>query len=77
MIIIANAGLSFYVVPFWTACTRHCANQTGTLSGLMNFFGILGATLSPYLTGVIAQATGGSSLRSCSLSASCWWRRRP
>jgi cyanate permease len=24
----------------------------------MNFFGILGATLSPYLTGVIAQATG-------------------
>ena len=24
----------------------------------MNFFGILGATLSPYLTGLIAQATG-------------------
>ena len=58
MIIIANAGLSFYVVPFWTTCTDIAPNQTGTLGGLMNFFGILGATLSPYLTGVIAGATG-------------------
>jgi ACS family hexuronate transporter-like MFS transporter len=58
MIIIANAGLSFYVVPFWTTCTDIAPNQTGTLSGLMNFFGILGATLSPYLTGLIAQSTG-------------------
>ncbi|MFZ2067824.1 MAG: MFS transporter, partial [Xanthobacteraceae bacterium] len=58
MIIIANAGLSFYVVPFWTTCTDIAPNQTGTLGGLMNFFGILGATLSPYLTGVIAQSTG-------------------
>ncbi len=58
MIIIANAGLSFYVIPFWTTCTDIAPNQTGTLSGLMNFFGILGATLSPYLTGVIAQSTG-------------------
>ncbi len=58
MIIIANAGLSFYVIPYWTICTDVAPNQTGTLSGLMNFFGILGATLSPYVTGVIAQATG-------------------
>ncbi len=58
MIIIANAGLSFYVIPFWTICTDIAPNQTGTLSGLMNFFGICGATLSPYLTGVIAEATG-------------------
>jgi MFS transporter, ACS family, glucarate transporter len=58
MIIIANAGLSFYVIPFWTICTDIAPNQTGTLSGMMNFFGICGATLSPYLTGVIAQATG-------------------
>lgn len=58
MIIIANAGLSFYVIPYWTICTDIAPNQTGTLGGLMNFFGILGATLSPYLTGVIAQATG-------------------
>jgi MFS family permease len=58
MIIIANAGLSFYVIPYWTICTDIAPNQTGTLSGLMNFFGILGATLSPYLTGLIAQATG-------------------
>jgi MFS family permease len=58
MIIIANAGLSFYVAPFWTICTDVAPNQTGTLGGLMNFFGICGATLSPYLTGVIAQSTG-------------------
>jgi len=58
MIIAANAGLSFYVVPFWTTCTDIAPNQTGTLGGLMNFFGIIGATLSPYGTGVIAEATG-------------------
>lgn len=58
MIIIANAGLSFYVIPFWTTCTDIAPNQTGTLGGVMNFFGIVGATLSPYGTGVIAQATG-------------------
>jgi ACS family glucarate transporter-like MFS transporter len=58
MIVIANAGLSFYVIPYWTTCTDIAPNQTGTLSGLMNFFGILGATLSPYLTGLIAQGTG-------------------
>jgi cyanate permease len=46
------------VIPFWTICTDIAPNQTGTLGGLMNFFGILGATLSPYLTGVIAQSTG-------------------
>ena len=57
MIIIANAGLSFYVIPFWTTCTDIAPNQTGTFSGVMNFFGIVGATLSPYGTGVIAQAT--------------------
>jgi MFS family permease len=58
MIIIANAGLSFYVVPYWTICTDVAPNQTGTLGGVMNFFGIVGATISPYLSGVIAQATG-------------------
>ena len=58
MIIIANAGLSFYVVPYWTTCTDIAPNQTGTLGGVMNFFGIVGATLSPYGTGLIAQATG-------------------
>jgi MFS family permease len=58
MIIIANAGLAFYVVPYWTICTDVAPNQTGTLGGVMNFFGIVGATASPYLSGVIAQATG-------------------
>jgi MFS family permease len=58
MIVIANAGLSFYVIPYWTICTDVAPAQTGALSGLMNFFGIIGATISPYLSGVIAQATG-------------------
>jgi MFS transporter, ACS family, D-galactonate transporter len=58
MIIVANAGLAFYVVPYWTTCSDIAPQQTGTLGGIMNFFGIIGATLSPYVSGVIAQATG-------------------
>jgi ACS family D-galactonate transporter-like MFS transporter len=58
MIVIANAGLAFYVVPYWLICTDVAPNQTGTLGGVMNFFGIVGATVSPYLSGVIAEATG-------------------
>ena len=58
MIVIANAGLAFYVVPYWLICTDVAPNQTGTLGGVMNFFGIVGATVSPYVSGVIAQATG-------------------
>lgn len=58
MIIIANAGLSFYVIPYWTICTDIAPRQAGSLSGLMNFFGICGATISPFLSGVIAQETG-------------------
>jgi MFS family permease len=58
MIVIANAGLAFYVVPYWTTCTDIAPNQTGTLGGVMNFFGIIGATVSPYVSGVIAEATG-------------------
>jgi MFS transporter, ACS family, D-galactonate transporter len=58
LIVIANAGLAFYVVPYWTICTDVAPNQTGTLGGVMNFFGIVGATASPYLSGVIAEATG-------------------
>ena len=58
MFMVANAGLAFYVYPFWTMVTDIAPHQSGTLSGFMNFFGILGATISPYLSGVIAQATG-------------------
>ncbi len=58
MIVVANAGLSFYVIPFWTICTDMTPQQNGALTGLMNFCGIIGATLSPYLSGVIADATG-------------------
>jgi MFS transporter, ACS family, hexuronate transporter len=58
MIIIANAGLSFYVQPFWTMCTDIAPRQGGSLSGLMNFCGIVGATISPFVSGVIAQETG-------------------
>ena len=58
MFAVANAGLAFYVYPFWTMVSDIAPHQSGTLSGFMNFFGILGATISPYLSGVIAQATG-------------------
>jgi MFS family permease len=58
MIIVANAGLSFYVIPYWTICTDIAPQQAGSLSGLMNFAGICGATISPFLSGVIAQETG-------------------
>lgn len=58
MIVIANAGLAFYVIPYWTICTDIAPQQAGSLSGLMNFFGICGATISPFLSGVIAQETG-------------------
>jgi MFS family permease len=58
MIVIANAGLAFYVSPYWTLCTDIAPQQTGALGGLMNFFGIIGATISPFLSGVIAEATG-------------------
>jgi MFS family permease len=58
MIVIANAGLSFYVIPYWTICTDIAPQQAGSLSGLMNFFGICGATISPFLSGIIAQESG-------------------
>ncbi len=58
MIIVANAGLSCYVIPYWTICTDMTPTQNGALSGLMNFCGIIGATLSPFVSGVIADATG-------------------
>jgi MFS family permease len=58
MIIIANAGLAFYVLPYWTMVTDIAPHQAGTLGGFMNFFGIIGATISPFASGVIAQATG-------------------
>jgi ACS family glucarate transporter-like MFS transporter len=58
MIVVASAALSFYVQPFWTLVTDMTSRQSGSLSGLMNFFGIIGATLSPFLSGVIAGVTG-------------------
>ena len=58
MFMVASVGLAFRVYPFWTIVTDIAPHQSGTLSGFMNFFGILGATISPYLSGVIAQATG-------------------
>jgi hypothetical protein len=44
--------------PLWTICTDVAPRQAGALSGIMNFFGICGATISPYVSGAIAQATG-------------------
>ncbi|HTH97962.1 MAG TPA: MFS transporter [Stellaceae bacterium] len=86
MISIANAGLAFYVYPFWTMCTDMTPHQGGTLSALMNFFGILGATISPFLSGVIAESTGAfvaplelavSVMVVCSLTTILFLRVRP
>jgi len=58
MITVASSGLAFYVNPFYTTVSDIAPHQSGTLSGFMNFFGILAGTISPYLSGVIAQMTG-------------------
>lgn len=58
MIIVANVGLSIYVYPFWTTVTDIAPHQSGALGGLMNFWGIVGATISPFVSGVIAEQTG-------------------
>jgi MFS family permease len=57
MIIVANIGLGIYVYPFWTLVADISAKQSGSLGGIMNFWGILGATISPFVSGVIASAT--------------------
>ena len=58
MIIVANAGLAFYVYPFWVMVTDIAPNQAGLLGGVMNCCGIVGATISPFVSGVIAERTG-------------------
>jgi MFS transporter, ACS family, hexuronate transporter len=58
MIVVANFGLSVYVYPYWTTVTDIAPKQSGILGGLMNGCGIVGATISPYVSGVIAEATG-------------------
>jgi MFS family permease len=58
MIIAANVGLSIYVYPYWTTVTDIAPHQSGILGGLMNGCGIVGATISPFVSGLIAQATG-------------------
>jgi MFS family permease len=57
MIVVASAGLGIYVYPYWTMVADISAKQSGSLGGIMNFFGILGATISPFVSGLIAQAT--------------------
>ena len=57
MIVVANVGLGIYVYPYWTMVVDISAKQSGSLGGVMNFFGILGATISPFVSGVIASAT--------------------
>jgi MFS family permease len=57
MIIIANIGLGIYVYPYWTLVVDISAKQSGSLGGIMNFWGILGATISPFVSGLIASAT--------------------
>jgi len=58
MITVGLIGLAVYAGPFLAIVTDIAPNQTGLVFGLMNFCGLLGGTLSPYISGVIAQRTG-------------------
>jgi MFS family permease len=58
LVAIATAGLTFYNIPFWLICADMTPHQGGTIAGIMSVFGIVGGTISPYLSGVIAEATG-------------------
>jgi MFS family permease len=58
MITIALVGLAVYAGPFLAIVTDIAPNQTGLVFGLMNFCGLVGGTLSPYISGIIAERTG-------------------
>jgi MFS family permease len=45
------------VQPYWMLATDMAPKQSGSLSGVMNFCGIIGATLAPVLSGFMAQST--------------------
>jgi sugar phosphate permease len=58
MLILANIGLAFYSIQFWVLVSDITPRQAGTISGFMNFVGILGGTLAPFITGLLVSATG-------------------
>jgi MFS transporter, ACS family, D-galactonate transporter len=58
MITIALVGLAVYAGPFLAIVTDIAPNQTGLVFGLMNFCGLVGGTLSPFISGKIAEQTG-------------------
>ena len=62
MIILANVGLAFVTNQYWVMVSDITKRYGGTISGFMNFFGILGATIAPSLTGFIVAATGNFTL---------------
>jgi MFS family permease len=57
MIVLATVGIQVTATPYWIIATDIAPHQSGTLSGVMNFFGILGATIAPAASGFMAQAT--------------------
>jgi MFS family permease len=58
MIVIAMIGLATYSTPFFIMVSDIAPNQTGLVVGITNFFGLVGGTLSPFISGIIAQKTG-------------------
>jgi MFS family permease len=58
MITVALSGLAIYAGPFLAMVTDLSPNQAGMVFGLMNFCGLFGGTISPTISGIIAERTG-------------------
>lgn len=56
-IVVAGAGITAAAQPYWMLATDMAPRQSGSLSAVMNFCGIIGATLAPVLSGLMAQST--------------------
>jgi sugar phosphate permease len=51
-------GLEMAVGVYWAVCLDIGSEYAGTVSGMMNSVGNLGAAISPFLFGIIVQYTG-------------------
>jgi sugar phosphate permease len=59
LLIVAHFGLGFYSTNYWVLVTDIAPNQTGTITGFMGFFGMVGGTVAPILTGYLVTVTNG------------------
>jgi len=80
---LAAAGLEFTTGVSWAVVIDVGQEYAGTVSAMMNMFGNLGGTISPFLFGVLVQATGRWELpflvasALCVIAGLCWLRIDP